>query len=126
MSDDLVEQLDKLARRAETSKTYVQEFRMMRAEGVADIIYEAKFRIEELEAQIKKDALQYLSDTGQMGDAIDDLTRRHEHALRKIDVLEDQLAKAIESLLTDLNFHGIYKADELQDIFAELKGEKDA
>ena len=52
MSDDLVEQLDKLARRAETSNIHVQEFRMMRAEGVADIIYEAKFRIEELEAKL--------------------------------------------------------------------------
>ena len=50
--------------------------------------YEAADRIEELEAQIKKDALQYLSDTGQMGDAVDDLTRRHQHALHKIDVLE--------------------------------------
>ena len=52
MSDDLVEQLDKLARRAETSNIHVQEFRMMRSEGVADIIYEAKFRIEELEAKL--------------------------------------------------------------------------
>lgn len=54
-------------------------------------------RIEELEAQVKEDALQYLSDTGQMSETIGDLTRRHEHALRKIDVLEDQLAKAVEA-----------------------------
>ena len=50
-------------------------------------------RIEELEAQVKKDALQYLADTGQMGDAVDDLTRRHQHALHKIDVLEDIIEK---------------------------------
>ena len=37
----LPERLERLARRAETSETYVQEFRMMRAEGVADILYEA-------------------------------------------------------------------------------------
>jgi hypothetical protein len=37
----LPERLERLARRAETSKTYVQEFRMMRAEGVADLIWEA-------------------------------------------------------------------------------------
>jgi len=37
----LPERLERLAKRAETSKTYVQEFRMMRAEGVADILYEA-------------------------------------------------------------------------------------
>jgi chromosome segregation ATPase len=48
-------------------------------------------RIEELEAQIKEEALQYLSDTGQMGEAVDDLTRRHQHALHKIDVLEDRI-----------------------------------
>jgi hypothetical protein len=37
----LPERLERLALRAETSKTYVQESRMMRAEGVADILYEA-------------------------------------------------------------------------------------
>ena len=37
----LPERLERLALRAETSKTYVQEFRMMRAEGVADLIWEA-------------------------------------------------------------------------------------
>jgi predicted DNA-binding protein len=37
----LPERLERLAKRAETSSTYVQEFRMMRAEGVADLIYEA-------------------------------------------------------------------------------------
>ena len=37
----LPERLERLARRAETSKTYVQEFRMMRAEGVAELIWEA-------------------------------------------------------------------------------------
>jgi len=47
--EPLTKQLERLAIRAETSKTYVQEFRMMRAEGVADLIYEAMFRIEELE-----------------------------------------------------------------------------
>ena len=45
----LTVRLERLALRAETSNTYVQEFRMMRAEGVADLIYEAMFRIEELE-----------------------------------------------------------------------------
>jgi hypothetical protein len=55
-------------------------------------------RIEELEAQIKKDAMQYLSDTGQMSEAIDDLTRRHEHALRKIDLLEEKFEVAEGSL----------------------------
>lgn len=42
----LPERLERLARRAETSKTYVQEFRMMRADGVADIIYEALDEIQ--------------------------------------------------------------------------------
>lgn len=45
LDPDLPERLEQLARRAETSKTYVQEFRMMRAEGVADILYEALFEI---------------------------------------------------------------------------------
>ena len=43
---DLPAKLERLALRAETSKTYVQEFRMMRAEGVADILYEALFEIK--------------------------------------------------------------------------------
>jgi len=41
----LPERLERLAKRAETSKTYVQEFRMMRAEGVADLIWEAHSEI---------------------------------------------------------------------------------
>lgn len=45
LDPDLPERLEQLARRAETSSTYVQEFRMMRAEGVADILYEALFEI---------------------------------------------------------------------------------
>ena len=45
LDPDLPAQLERLARRAETSKTYVQEFRMMRADGVADLIYEALFEI---------------------------------------------------------------------------------
>ena len=45
--DDIVARLERLARRAETSKTYVQEFRMMRAEGVADILYEALDEIKQ-------------------------------------------------------------------------------
>jgi hypothetical protein len=49
--------------------------------------------IEELEAKSREDALQYLSDTGQMGDAIDDLTRRHQHALHRIDALEERIAE---------------------------------
>jgi predicted transcriptional regulator len=51
-SDDIVAKLERLARRAETSKTYVQEFRMMRAEGVADLIHEAMDEIVDLRAQL--------------------------------------------------------------------------
>jgi len=93
-------------------------------------------RCEELEAQIKKDALQYLSDTGQMGETIGDLTRRHEHALRKIDVLEDQVAKALRALevtdqwLRDLDmyanpdYHLAPSLQQVRETLAELKGEK--
>jgi hypothetical protein len=58
----------------------------------------ALVEIDELKAQIKKDALQYLSDVGQMSDAVDDLTRRHKHALLKIDILEDKIFKATKAL----------------------------
>jgi predicted RNase H-like nuclease (RuvC/YqgF family) len=71
--------------------------------------------VRRLEARIKEDALQYLSDTGQMGDTIDDLTRRHTHALHKIDVLEEQLAKTIHALqLTEQWFQelGMYTNPE--------------
>lgn len=51
-SDDIVARLERLANRAETSKTYVQEFRMMRAEGVADVIHEAMDEIVDLRVQL--------------------------------------------------------------------------
>ena len=50
--DDIVARLERLANRAETSKTYVQEFRMMRAEGVCDLIHEAMDEIVDLRAQL--------------------------------------------------------------------------
>ena len=50
--DDIVAKLERLATKAETSKTYVQEFRMMRAEGVADLIHEAMDEIVDLRAQL--------------------------------------------------------------------------
>ena len=50
--DDIVAKLERLAMRAETSKTFVQEFRMMRAEGVADLIHEAMDEIVDLRAQL--------------------------------------------------------------------------
>lgn len=86
--------------------------------------------ISKLEAQIKEDALQYLSDTGQMGDTIADLTRRHEHALHKIDVLEDKITKALHALritdrwLTDLDMYAnpdYHLAPSLQSVRDTLK-----
>jgi hypothetical protein len=67
-------------------------------DGYADLSIAAADRIEELEAQIRTDALQYLADVGQMGDTIDDLTRRHERALHKIDVLEDLVVELEDKL----------------------------
>ena len=52
-SDDIVAKLGRLAKRAETSKTYVQEFRMMRAEGVADLIHEAMDKIVDLRVELE-------------------------------------------------------------------------
>lgn len=46
--DDIVAKLERLAVKAETSKTYVHEFRMMRAEGVCDLIREAMDEIVDL------------------------------------------------------------------------------
>ena len=97
---------------------------------------EAADRIEELEAQIKKDAMQYLSDTGEMGDTIADLTRRHQHALHKIDVLEDKIDKALRALeITDQwlreldmyanpDYHLVPSLQQVRTTLAELKGEK--
>jgi hypothetical protein len=50
--DDIVAKLERMATRAETSKNFVQEFRMMRAEGVADLIHEAMDEIVDLRAQL--------------------------------------------------------------------------
>ena len=52
MSDDLNEQLGKLALMAETANHWTDEHRLMPAAGVADIVYDAIQRIEELEANI--------------------------------------------------------------------------
>jgi hypothetical protein len=70
-------------------------------EGLANDLAKAMARIKELEAEIRTDALQYLSDVGQMGDTIDDLTRRHERALHKIDVLEDLVVELEDKLACD-------------------------
>lgn len=51
--DDIVAKLERLATRAETSKTYVQERRMMRAEGVADLIHEAMDEIVDLRVELE-------------------------------------------------------------------------
>ena len=50
--DDIVAKLERLATNAETSKTYVQERRMMRAEGVADLIHEAMDKIVDLRIEL--------------------------------------------------------------------------
>lgn len=55
---------------------------------------------------------------------IDDLTRRHTHALRKIDVLEDQIEKAVE-LISEKPILATYE-DHVQwkkAALAELKGQ---
>jgi len=53
MTDDsieaLIETLQHIAFRAEASPIHVQEFRMMRAEGVADVLYSAAFALRLLE-----------------------------------------------------------------------------
>jgi hypothetical protein len=57
--DDIVAKLERLAVNAEASKTYVHEFRpelgrTMRADGVADIIYEAMDEIVDLRVEIEE------------------------------------------------------------------------
>lgn len=91
-----------------------------------------RHKIIELKAQIKEDALQYLSDTGQMGDTIDDLTRRHQHALQKIDVLEDEIERlkadkekllsAIRQMQTTSDARMLYIA---RTTLAEIEGQND-
>jgi len=50
--DDIVAKLEHVATRAESSKTYVQENRMMRVEGVCDIIHEAMDEIVDLRIEL--------------------------------------------------------------------------
>jgi chromosome segregation ATPase len=128
MSDDLVEQLDKLARRAETSNIHVQEFRMMRSEGVADIIYEAKFRIEELEERLKAatdDAKEAEAYAAEMEEKLAEIYFRAD----RIEELEAKLAKAVEAL-EGMMMHMPDFADtvwiDARTTLAELKGETDA
>lgn len=109
MSDDLVE----MARLAQHDE------RMATGALYGDLAD----RIKELEAQVKEDALQYLSDTGQMGETIGDL--------------KDQLAKAIEALrITDKwlreldmyaspDYHLVPSLQKVRDTLKELTGGKD-
>ena len=55
-------------------------------------------RIRELENEIRRDAMQYLADVQRLEETIEDLTRRHKHALHKIDVLEDIIAEKKEKI----------------------------
>ena len=73
----------------------------------------------------------------EMADAIDDLTRRHEHALHKIDVLEDRFAKAMRALVAvdrwlkeldmyaDPDYHLAPSLQMVRDTVLELKGASD-
>lgn len=79
----------------ETAKGLAGEIR--RADAAEARAERAEARVAEMEVQIREDALQYLSDTGQMCDKIDDLTRRHQHALDKIDVLENEIDQLKEA-----------------------------
>ena len=111
MNYDLVNRLRMILHHAETSCLYITGMRVMRTESALETLPEAIEHIEKLEAQVKEDAMQYLSDTGQMGDTIDDLTRRHNRALHKIDVLEDQIEEIMRALeitdkwMTDLDMY---------------------
>ena len=52
LDPDLPAQLEALAHMAEVSGLRIDDLRVMPAAGVADIVYEAKDRIEELEANL--------------------------------------------------------------------------
>lgn len=52
LDPDLPAQLEALAHMAEVSGLHIDDLRVMPAAGVADIVYEAKDRIEELEANL--------------------------------------------------------------------------
>ena len=58
MSDDMkpnpLQNLKAVAHMAEVSGLHIDDLRVMPAAGVADIVYEAKDRIEELEAKLAK------------------------------------------------------------------------
>ena len=111
MNYDLVNRLRMILHHAEISCLYITGMKVMRTEAACETLPEAIKHIEKLEAQVKEDAMQYLADTGQMGDTIDDLTRRHNRALHKIDVLEDQIEEIMRALeiankwLTDLDMY---------------------
>jgi len=71
MSDDVdvVVTLHALATYAENANHWTDDKRMMDASGVADTIYEAMDRIEELEADLRKMALDCLAADGQAAEA---------------------------------------------------------
>ena len=54
----------------------------------ANVMRDAADRIEELEAELKEQAMQYLSDTGQLGERIGELTE----VLEAVDAWVDDLA----------------------------------
>ena len=71
----------------------------------ANVMRDAADRIEELEAELKEQAMQYLSDTGQLGERIGELT----------EVLE-----AVDAWVEDLGYYADEGA-ELAPVFKKVK-----
>ena len=133
MSDgvDIVVTLHALATYAESANHWTDDKRMMDASGVADTIYEAMDRIEELEADLRKMALDVIAADGQSQEAYQAQLESEAKLAKAVTRLQHIAANKTTDELTVIEWdtHDTFTIldaciSEARTTLAELKGEK--
>jgi hypothetical protein len=125
----MLRRLETVALSADIASHYVQDMRVMPASGVARIAWDAMDHIKAMEAQNREDALQCLSDTGQMAEIIDKLEAKLAKAIIAFEQIEAGVVPETDPD-TGIWIECNMSEDEMQDIarttLAELKEQNDA
>jgi hypothetical protein len=125
----ILRRLETVALSADIASHYVQDMRVMPASGVARIAWDAMDHIRAMEAQSREDALQCLSDIGQMAETIDKLEAKLAKAISAFEQIEAGVVPETDPD-TGIWIECNMSEDEMQDIarttLAELKEQNDA
>ena len=122
MSDDMkpnpLQNLKAVAHMAEVSGLHIDDLRVMPAAGVADIVYEAKDRIEELEERLKA-----ATDDAKEAEAYAEEIYAHAKELEtKLERTSKMLPRALSAVYKDRKQEAI---DVLETVIEQLTGGKD-